>query len=287
MKEIKAFFKSVLSEFKDDRVMLLSAAVAFYSALSLAPLLILAIWVAGSFGESMEQRITAELSTLLGEQSGQLVKTVMDKADERPNTGNLSGIISLVILVFSASGVFAQLQTALNIVWDVRAKPQAGWWNFLRKRFLSLGMILTIGLLLLVSTLFSGFLHAMLGDGNAESSWFWAVVNFVISTGVTLFLFAAIFRFLPDVEIAWRQVWLGATVTAVLFGVGRIAMSQYLANKATDSVFGAAGSLLATLLWVYYSSVILFIGAEMTQVWARRQGTPLQPSAHAVALSES
>ena len=193
-------------------------------------------------------------------------------------------MISVVILLIGASGVFAQLQSALNTVWNVKAKPNGGIWQFIRKRLLSFGMVLAIGFLLLVSLLVSAFLS---GISKLEINLLpgltplWQLVNFAISFGFISLLFALIYKYLPDVKIRWKDVWVGAIITALLFTLGKFAIGFYLGRGSLGSSYGAAGSLIVFLAWVFYSAQILLFGAEFTQVYARKYGRKICPNRHA------
>jgi membrane protein len=287
--------KNTVKEFVDDDAMTFGAAVAFYTALSFAPLLVvLLVGLSLFMGDDAQARLVGQLNQLMGDQAGGVAQQVLQSADQ-PTLRNWAGVISLVMLVFSATGVFAQLQHALNLMWDVKAKPGAGLMGWVRKRVLSLGMILTIGFLLIVSLAVSTAIQAMLGGhppedgsgGGTVGATFWAMLNAVVSVGVFTVLFGLMFRFLPDARVDWGDVWQGALLTAILFTVGKWAIGTYLGMASVGSAYGAAGSLLVLLVWVYYSCLILFIGAEFTQVWAKRSGKPIEPDEHAVALERS
>jgi len=269
--------KRTFGEFADDDCLSLAGALAFYTALSLAPLLVVLLRIASFMGESAQQSFVGQVQGVVGEQAGAGVKVIIDSADKQPGWGSIAGIISLIILIFSATGVFAQLQFSLNRIWNVEAKPSEGVWGWLRKRLLSMGMIVAIAFLLLVSLAASAILGMVI-----PSEWIiWQVVNLGVSLVVFTLLFAVMYKYLPDVTIHWRDVWTGAIVTAVLFAAGKFGIELYLANSSTASAYGAAGSLLVLLIWVYYASLLVFLGAEYTQVNARLRGSPIEPSAHA------
>ena len=268
-----------------DDVLMLSAALAYYTSLSLAPLVLLLLWLASFLGESTTDRLVSEAVDVVGPQAGEAVRTVIANAESEPSLGSIAGIVGLVTLAFGASGVFAQLQKALNHVWNVKPRPgRKGIVRWLRKRLLSFGMILAFGFLLLVSLALSTGL-AMLGDTVAGSlpgsQYLWQALNMAISFGVVTLLFAAMFKFLPDARIELRDVWIGAAVTALLFSLGKIAIGFYLGRSSVGSAYGAAGSLIVLLVWVYYSATIFFFGAELTQVHARAHHR-VEPEEHAV-----
>jgi len=216
----------------------------------------------------------------------QLVQNIAQKASQ-PGKSLIATIIGVALALFGASGVFGQLQDALNTIWSVKAKPRGGIWGFLRARFLSFAMVGGICFLLLVSlTLesvlkgFSHYVQSVLPGGIIMALTLYLIFDFA----VIVLLFAMIFKFLPDVEIQWRDVWIGAAMTAVLFGVGKWALGLYLGSGAAGSAYGAASSLITLLLWVYYSSQILLFGAEFTQVYASRAGRALKPTKYAIRI---
>jgi membrane protein len=288
-KEIFAILKETASDWMEDQAPTLGAALAYYTVFSLAPLLIIAIAIAGLvFGQEAAQgQIFEQLRGLLGEASAKAMQDMVQNANEKPATGLVATLIGVVMLLFGASGVFGQLQTSLNAIWGVEPKPGRGILGLVQDRILSFGFILVVGFLLLVSLLLTAAIALV-------AQWFGGmlpgmetlaqILNFVLSLAVITLLFAMIFKFLPDAKIAWHDVWIGAFITAVLFTVGKVALGLYLAKSGVGSSYGAAGSLIVLLLWVYYSSQILFFGAEFTQVYANRFGSHVAPSENAVAV---
>jgi membrane protein len=273
------FAKDVASDFVDDSAMSHAAALAFYTALGLAPLVILFLAAAVMLGEETKEAMINEIRAILGSQASEGLDMVIQSAERRPATGIVAAAIGLATVLVSATGVFAQLQSALNHIWEVRARPGRGLWRWVRARLLSLGLLLSALFLLMVSLVISAVVNAILPHGGA---WLNAV-NIVASLVLFSVLFALMFKHLPDVVIAWRDVWFGATVTAVLWTLGRHLIGVYLGNSSVASSYGAAGSLVALLVWVYYSAVIMLLGAEITQVIARRRGAEIRPSPHATA----
>ena len=277
-KEIYPILKKAGSDWMEDQAPSLGAALAYYTVFSLAPLLIIAIAIAGLvFGQEAAQgQIFDQLRGLLGEASGKAMQDMVQSANAKPATGVFATLIGVVTLLFGASGVFGQLQTSLNAIWDVEPKPGRGILGFVQDRILSFGFILVVGFLLLVSLLLTAAVALV-------SQWFGGmfpgmetlaqILNFVLSLALITLLFAMIFKFLPDAKIAWHDVWVGAFITALLFTVGKFALGLYLGKSGVDSSYGAAGSLIVLLLWVYYSSQILFFGAEFTQVYANQFGS--------------
>ncbi len=282
--------KQAAADWNEDDATKLAASLSFYTALSVAPLLIIAIAVAGLvFGEDAARgEILGQLQGLVGHDSAKTVESMVESA-AKPKTGIISTVISVLVLVFGATGVFAELQTSLNHIWEVKPKPGRGIWQVVRQRFLSLGMVLGIGFLMLVALIVSTALSAI--GKWAEATLPGAVILWQIGMHVVAFaliatLFAMIYKVLPDAEISWRDVWVGAAVTALLFTIGKFLIGLYLGRASVTSSYGAAGSIIVFLLWVYYSAQILFMGAEITQVYARMYGNRIQPSPNAVPLNE-
>jgi membrane protein len=293
VKDPRALFemlKESYREWSEDKASRLAAALAYYTAFSVAPLLLIAISIAGLvFGRTAaEGQVYGQLQGLLGPDAAATIQTAIAQS-ESTGASTISALIGLAMLVWSASNVFSQLQDALNTIWEVQPDPNAGMTATVKRRVLSMTMVLGIGFLLLVSLVLSAGLSVV---GNLVQEllpggpFLWQIVNFGVSFGVVTLLFAAIYKVLPDVEIAWSDVWIGAAVTALLFTIGKLLIGLYLGYATVGSTFGAAGSLLVFLVWVYYSAQILFFGAELTQVYARRYGSRITPSEGAVPLTE-
>lgn len=251
-----------------------SAALAFYTVSSLAPLLLVVVTVAGAiFGEdAVRGRLVRQFEGLMGHDQASLIQTVLKKAEKDPS-GGPAAIGGAVLLIVGATAVFAQLQSSLNRIWEVEPKPGHFLKDFLRKRLLSFAIVVAIGFLLLVSLVFSAALDAVhtqvTGYFATEAAWLgW--LGGLVSFLLIAFLFALIFRVLPDRQIPWRDVWLGAAVTALLFAVGKWAIGFYLGRAAITSTYGAAGSVIVLLLWVYYASFIVLLGAEFTRAYSQR-----------------
>ena len=261
MRTIQAFF--------DDNITRLGAALAFYTTIAVAPLMVLAIAAAGIlFDETTaRERVLAEITNLAGTPAGSAIQSVQSPA--ATNTGMIATILSAVTLIFGAFGVFRQLQDALNSIWRVEAPPGRGWWWFLKRRLFSLATVIVTGFLLLVSLVASAAISwmetRMVGIIELPVGLI-QIANLVFSLGVVTFLFALIFRLLPDRSIPWRHVWFGAALTAFLFTAGKTILGFYLSRAALTSAYGAAGSLIVLLLWSYYAAQIVFLGAEFTRV---------------------
>jgi membrane protein len=266
--------KSALFAFADDNAMTLGAALAFYAALSTAPLLLILIAVTSLLAPDVQSRVVQQIENTVGAKAGNAIQDIIQSGAAQRRVGTISAIVGLIILVFSATGAFVQAQYSLNTIWGVQPKPGSSVWRWVWKRILSLGMILGIGLLLLVSMVLSTVINVLFaGTGG----YVWQVADFFGALIVYILLFALIYKVLPDVEISWQDVWVGATITAVLFAVGKFLIGFYLGRGGVASAYGAAGSLVALLLWIYYSALIFFLGAEMTQAYARVYGKRLRP----------
>ncbi len=281
--------KDTATEWSEDNVPLLAAALAYYTVFSLAPLLLIAIAIAGFFfgEEAARGEIIGQIQGLVGREGAQAIQAMIQNANRPGSGGTIATIIGVIVLLFGASGVFGQLQVALNTIWEVKPKPGNGIKSFLQSRFLSFAMVLVIGFLLLVSLVLSAILTAVSHYFGSLVPGFVIVgqlVNFVISFGVVTVLIAAIYKFLPDVNIPWKNLWVGAGVTAVLFNLGKFLLGLYLGSSSVGSAYGAAGSLVVVLIWVFYSAQILLFGAEFTQVYSKYRGLPIEPSKHAVRL---
>ena len=284
-KVVGEIVKETASNWLDDKAPRLAASLALYTLMSLAPLLILAVSVAGlMFGEDAARgQIAHQLAGVLGDKGALAVQAILANA-KTPSSGVLGTIVGLALALFGASGVFGELQGTLNTIWDVDSAPGRGVWGFVRDRFFSFTLVLGVAFLLLVSLVVSAGLAAIgayLSHLLPGGAVLWQVLNFLISLSVTTLLFAAIYKVVPDVTIRWRDVWIGSAVTAVLFSLGRFAIGLYVGRSTVASPFGAAGSVVALVVWVYYSAQILFFGAELTQVFARRHGSRIMPTKNA------
>ena len=291
-KEVFSLLKTTVFEWLDDQAPMLGAALAYYTVFSLAPLLIITIAIAGLiFGaEAAQGQIFDQLRGLLGAASGKAMQEIVQSASAEPKTGVVATVIGFVTLLFGASGVFGQLQASLNIIWGVQPKPGRGIVGIIRDRSLSFGFILVVGFLLLVSLLLTAaiaFVGKQFGTMVPGMEAVIQLLNSILSLAVITLLFAMMFKILPDANIAWRDVWTGAFITALLFTIGKFALGLYLGRSGVASSYGAAGSLIVLLLWVYYSSQILFFGAEFTQVYANRFGSHVTPSSNAIAVAKS
>ena len=285
-KSVWQFLKTTINEWTEAEPFQLAAALSYYTLFSLAPLLLIAIGVAGfAFGrEAAQNQIVETLQGMIGQDSAKTVQEMIQASNEKPKTGMISTVIGFGALLFGAGGVVGQLQTSLNKIWEVTPKPGQGIWGFLRQRFFSFAMVLAIGFLLLVSLVvtavlssFTGMLSSLSGDATLVAH----AVDILVSFGFVTLLFALIYKYVPDVEIEWRDVWVGAALTAILFTIGKYLIGLYIGTSGVSSTFGAAGSLITILVWVYYSSLIFFLGAEFTRVYATQYGSGVAPAENA------
>lgn len=283
-KRIWQVLRSAVVDFIADDVLTLGAALSYYTALSLAPLLIILLWVGGLLGPEIETGLVDQIVEVIGPRAGDAVRLILEGADDSGSAGTIAGIFGIGVLVFSATSVFAQLQYSLNRIWNVQARVGAGVGSWFRKRLLSLGMVMTLAFLMLVSLAVNAalaYIAVRSSDLLPGAELFWRLVNTGVSVVVFTLLFASFFKILPDVTIGWRDVAVGAALTAILFALGKGLISLYLAQTSVGSSYGAAGSLLVLLVWVYFSSLVLFFGAEITQAWTKIAGHPIRPDRHA------
>lgn len=274
MRTVWVLLKDTYQQWSKDGASRLAAALAYYAAVSIAPLLVLIIAIVGLvFGaEAAQRELVGQVTNFMGRDGAEFIKLVVENADQ-PTVGGIASLLSLGVLLWGSTNVFSQLQESLNIIWNVRVNAENGIINLIRKRVLSFGMVVVIGFLLLISLVLSTVLATLagsFGDSLPGPALLWGIVNWLISFLMTTFLFAMVYKYLPDVHVAWKDVWVGATVTALLFTVGKSLLGIYLGNQTSS--YGIAGSVVLFLLWVYYSAQILFFGAEFTQVYATRHG---------------
>jgi membrane protein len=289
MKKVKAFlmlFKDAIISWQEDKSVKLGAALSYYTVFSLPPLLVVLISLAGLFlnEKVVREQMIAQIGGLIGEQSKEVIQAMIQKASAG-NRGMLATLIGFVVLVSGATGVFGELQDSLNAIFRVEAKPGGSIRTFIRTRLLSLGMIATIGFLLLVSLAVSAILSSFAGYMKSIMPealvLILQIVNGAVSWTFISILFTFLFKVLPDIRIPWKYAILGAVFTAALFEIGKSLIGIYLGKSSIGSGYGAAGSLVLILIWVFYSSQILFFGAEVTKVYAKRQGAELEPKKHA------
>jgi membrane protein len=266
--------RQTFSEWSEDGAPRLGAALAYYSVFSLGPILLIAIGVAALVFEasSVQDQVIAQIGGLVGQQGAEAVRTMLASAS-LGNRSLISTLLGVGILLFGALGVVVQLKDALNIIWDVEEPDAGGIWGYVRKYALSLAGVLGLGFLLTVSLITSAAVGGLGKYWGGFPEGLVTVLNFAANFGVLTLLFAMMFKWLPDVDVEWRDVWLGAAVTALLFNIGKFLIALYLGKQGLESTFGAAASIVLILVWVYYSAQIVFFGAEFTQVYARRFGS--------------
>jgi membrane protein len=273
------------------RAQRLGAALAFYTTLALAPLTIIAIAVAGYFfgEEAARGGVVDQIEHLVGRDGAIAIEALIQKAGE-PHQSRIATVISVGLLLFGATGVFAELKDSLDIIWEVKRKPGLGLWTMMKTQLLSFAVVVGTGFLLLVSLLLTATLTAFtnwLSHWLPVTVWSAYFLDLLVSFLVITFLFALIFKLLPDVTVSWRDVWIGAVLTAVLFMIGKFLIGVYIGSASIGSIYGAAGSLVVVLVWTYYSSLILFFGAEFVRAYARCFNPKLiVPTEQAVPMTE-
>jgi len=268
--------RETISEWVNDRASRKGAALAFYTVFSLAPILILSIAIAGVFFGKQAARgeIFTQVRDLLGPSGAMAIQAMVESASH-PGAGALATIIGFGTLFIGATTALVELKDGLDQIWDVPPERMRGFWYFVRKRLLSFGLILSLGFLLLVSLALSAALSVLARKWGPQDATAWVLegLNFLFSFALVTLLFAMIYKILPSVRIAWRDVIIGAVITALLFSIGKFAIGLYLGNSAIASSYGAAGSVILVLVWVYYSAQIFLLGAEFTKVYAHRHGS--------------
>lgn len=290
MGKVMKLLKQTFKEYNEDKVPRLAAALAYYTVFSIPPLLVIVIAIVGFFfGRSNAQdAILQQVSNLIGAQGADAIGTILMSTDD-PEGGLIATIIGVVLLLLGASGVFGQLQDSLNTIWEVRPKPGQGIGAMIRKRFFTFSMVLGVGFLLLVSMVITTFLVSLgtiIRGVLPGSTLVLQIVNFLVAFLLITLLFGLIYRYVPDAKIAWKDVWLGAAVTTLLFTIGKQVIGLYLGNSDIGSTFGIFASLIVLLVWVYYFAQIMLFGAEFTQVYANMYGAHIVPEKNAELVTE-
>lgn len=282
--------RDTIQEFGQDKAARIAAALAYYAAFAIAPMLLVVIGVVGLFwGASeadMQARIISEITGMIGEDGASVIATMLENTADT-GTGIIATIAGIGGLIWGATRLFAQLQGALNDIWNVAPKPGRGIMKLVMTRLLSFGMVLVVGLLMLAAMVIGAVVAGLrdtLSGIVPGSAILIDLTNILLPLALMTVLFAAIYRYLPDAEVEWRDVWMGAFITAILFSLGRYGIGFYLGNSSTASAYGAAGSFVLLLLWIYFTSMIFLFGAEFTQVWARHHGHRIGPTEHAVRV---
>lgn len=284
LRKIGRLLRETLQEWQQDKASRIAAALAYYTVFSISPLLVIVVAIAGAFfgQQTAQEQIAVQLTELVGKDGVQPILLALNNMSQ-PKMRGVASLISIGVLILGASGMFAQLQDALNTVWKVKPQPGQGILPFIRKRLSSFLMVLAIGFLLMLSLILSAVVSAMTRystDWLPSSTIPWGKLDFFISLGLITFLFCLMFKYVPDVKIAWKDVVVGSVITTLLFLFGKFLLGMYLSKGSLGSAYGAAGSLIVFLAWVYYSAQIILLGAEFTQVYARMYGSKIRPGKH-------
>lgn len=284
--------KATFSGFSDDRGLKLSASLAYYTVFSLAPLLIMMISIASfvSGDEAIQGKVFLEINGLVGNDAALQIQEIIKNASLKPDTKWFGLVVGVITLFVGATSVFLEIQDSINMIWRVKAKPKRGWLQMVKNRFLSFSLIISLGFLSLVSLLISGAVSALrdyiVRHFPNLTLVFIDAINLVLAFLVISFLFAIIFKFLPDVKIKWKDVRIGAFFTAILFIIGKYLIGIYIETTGTASTYGAAGSIIVILVWIYYTSAILYFGAEFTQVYTEYTCGKIEPADYAVHVEQ-
>lgn len=287
IKGLWQLLKASFNGFGDDKVLKLSAALAYYTVFSIGPMIIIIIYLAGIFygREAIEGTVFKEISGLVGAEAALQIQEMIKNA-VLSNKGNFAAIIGFITLLIGATGVFAEIQDSINDIWGLKPKPKKGWLKMLVNRLLSFSVVVSLGFILMVSLVLNGLIESLMARLQARFPDLTVIViyiiNLLITFSVITTLFAIIFKVLPDAMIKWKDVIMGAMATAILFMMGKFAITFYIGSSNIGGTYGAAGSLVVLLLWVYYSSVILYFGAEFTKAYAVQYGTQIRPNHYAV-----
>lgn len=288
-KDIKEMIYETLDQFIDDKGFKMSAALSFYASFSLGPLLLIVISVAGIFygEEAARGEISKQITYLIGKDGAEMIQTIIKGASNKV-TGIFAGIVSLIFLILGSIAVFLELQESLNTIWGIESRPGRGIWGFIKNRLVSFSMVVATGFLLMVSLIINSLIYLTY---NFLGNYFNIIlpaseaVNIISSFIVITLLFAMIFKYLPDAIISWKYVWFGAFITSVFFSIGKYFIGLYLGNSSYSSTYGAAASIVILFIWIYYSGIILYLGAEFTQIFRKRfSKAELQPDTDGVIL---
>lgn len=294
MKKLKEIWKVTMRSFKgfsEDKIPKYSAALAYTTVFSFGPLLVVIIFLCSIFfgQEATQGKIYDQMVQFVGQDAALQLQTIIKNAS-LSNKGTLAAVIGIITLLLGATAVFAEIQDSVNTIWGLKAKPKKGLWKMLRNRFLSFSVVVSLGFLLLVSLAVSTILEGLSDKLKASfpdvTVVLFYILNLLISFVVITALFALIFKVLPDAKTKWRDIWPGALASGILFMIGKFAISFYIGRSNVGSTYGAAGSLVILLLWVYYSAMILYMGAEFARAWSSHKGTSIHPNDYAVALKK-
>ncbi|MBB6001995.1 YihY/virulence factor BrkB family protein [Arcicella rosea] len=290
IEEFFSFIGEVFREFSNDNATKLSASLSYYTIFSLAPMLMIVISVASIFlgKEAIEGQLFGQINNLIGNDAAKQVEALIKNAEQSHKSG-VAAIIGFVTLLIGATGVFAEIQDSINFIWSLKAKPKNSWVKYLVNRFLSFSLILGLGFLLLISLTINALLslfdkQLQMYFESSFTIFVFMLVNTLVIWAIITLLFGVIIKVLPDGKISWKDTLIGSGITSLLFMVGKFLIGVYLGQSTVSTAFGAAGSIVLILLWVYYSSIILYFGAEFTKVYSFRYGTPIQPNSNAVFI---
>lgn len=283
--------KDTFTGFSDDKITKLSGSLAYFTVFSMGPLLVVIISFCGIFlsREAIEGKVYSVLVSFVGSDTASQLQEIIRNASIGDKSV-IAAIVGVIILLIGATSVFAEIQDSINIIWGVKPKPKKGWLKYLTNRFLSFSVIVSLGFLLLVSLALSAVIEMI--SGRLQSYFpeitivVFYIINLILTVGISTLIFGTIFKVLPDAKIKWKDVFAGAVVTAVLFLIGKFAISLYISQAKVGSTYGAAGSLVILLVWVYYSSIILYLGAEFTKAYAVRFGDEIHPNDYAVTTRQ-
>ena len=294
MEKIKQVGKVIIQSFKSfgaDKIPKYSASLAYTTVFSFGPLLIVIIFLCSIFfgQEATQGKIYSQMQQFVGKDAALQLQTIIQNASIS-DKGSLAAAIGIVTLLLGATAVFAEIQDSINTIWGFKAKPKKGLWKIIRNRFLSFSVVVSLGFLLLVSLAISTILEGLSDQLKARfpnvTVVIFYILNLIISFIVITSLFAVIFKVLPDAKTKWKDIFPGALASGVLFMIGKFAISFYIGKSHVGTTYGAAGSLVVLLLWVYYSAIILYLGAEFAKTWASYKGSPIRPNDYAVALKK-
>lgn len=277
LSQLAAVLRKTVSGVGNDALLTRAAAIAYYSALSFAPLIVLLLWVLAALRPEWQQQLTDGLAGILGAKGAGAITLVVQNAKSTPTLGNIAGIVGLLITLFGASVVFAQLQGALNVIWDIEAKPGKAVTAWLWARARAIALLVGVAFLLIVSFVVSTAIRIFV----PVDSWMWNIAERVISLLVFIAAFGAMYRVLPDAHIAWMDAWRGALLTTILFIAGKYAIDLYIQHASVGGAYGPAGALVVLLTWVYYASTIVLMGAELTHALSAARGERVKPEQQA------
>ncbi|MCW3120010.1 MAG: ribonuclease [Chitinophagaceae bacterium] len=290
-KGVWELIKETFQGFSQDNVTKLSGSLAYFTVFSMGPLLVVIISLCGLFfaREAVEGKIYAVLQDFVGQDTAVQLQEIIKKAAVG-NKGTIAATVGTITLLLGATGVFGEIQDSINKIWGLKPKPKKGWVKMLKNRVLSFSVIVSLGFLLLVSLAITGIIesisHRLQARFPQVTLVVFYIVNLVMTAGISMLIFAVIFKVLPDAKIKWRDVIAGSFITALLFLIGKFGISFYISQTKVGSTYGAAGSLVIILVWIYYSSIILYLGAEFTKAYAIKSGKPIHPNDYAVVIKE-